>query len=52
MTLDQLRRKLGLPLNISPTFEEMRAHGIEPPKMPDVPPKAPPPPRAKRLRPQ
>jgi hypothetical protein len=43
MTFEQLKRKLGLPHNVNPSFEEMRQHGVESPVRPSAPPKAPPP---------
>lgn len=43
MAVDQLKRKLGLPFNQNPSFEQMREHGIEPPSRPAAPPAPPPP---------
>ncbi|MBE8590765.1 hypothetical protein IQK56_07370 [Pseudomonas sp. MAFF 301449] len=43
MTISELKRKLGLPFNQNPSLEEMRAHGVEPPRRPLIAPKAPPP---------
>ncbi len=40
--LTELSRKLGLPANVNPSFEQMREAGIEPPSRPKAPPTPPP----------
>lgn len=42
MTMDRLRRKLGLAFNQNPTLDQMREHGMRVPVMPPAPPCPPP----------